>query len=601
LDSKALISVFDFENQKPHFPAVKRTTKFCLFTAHGKFPAITCDDPQFLFFGYDVTDLADPERKFTLSPSTIARINPNTRTCPVFRSQRDAALTGKIHDAHQVLVRAGVPDGNPWHVDFTTLFHMSGDSARFHFYDQVPGENRKLSSGWLITSAERWAPLCEQNLFNIYDHRFATFAHNTEIPSSTESVYVGEEGHRKAEISAIPRYWVSESELKMRWSQKGLLRSWSLAFRQSARTVDSRTGIFCVLPQVASGHSVHVAEVQHQDPRLSCARLAEWNSYTWDYLFRQSLGGNNTSFFVVKQVASISPEIMYRLSMWSKGSLLDWLLPRVLELSYTAWDLEPFARDCGWFGPPFAWDETRRFQLRCELDAAFFHLYGLSRDDTAYILDTFPIVRRKDESAHGTYRTKDTILALYDQLAEAEHTGHPFASPLNPPPASLGAAHRWSWRDLPMEMPEVPREPLPLAYQYVVTLMTEMVLQSGGSLPWKTLRTATDLLADRKKLARLAGPQFDKAADWLALKGDTFDATHRFDQLSGLCFAGRMRVVSQDAELVVELLSLEQHADFPHVRFDARLALAVAAELPAAVPEAASDQERRKVASLVPA
>ncbi len=67
-----------------------------------------------------------------------------------------------------------------------------------------------------------------------------------------------------------------------------------------------------------------------------------------------------------------------------------------MELTYTAWDLQPFAHDCGYYGPPFRWDEERRFLLRCELDAAYFHLYGIDRDDVDYIMDTFPIVQRKN-------------------------------------------------------------------------------------------------------------------------------------------------------------------------------------------------------------
>ena len=131
---------------------------------------------------------------------------------------------------------------------------------------------------------------------------------------------------------------------------------------------------------------------------------------------------------------------------WSRiaQALCDWLLPRVLELTYTAWDLEPFAQDCGWSGPPFRWDEERRFLLRCELDAAFFHLYlpaeangdwrpadgetaadlarlkasfPTPRDAVAYIMDTFPIVRRKDEAKFdGDYRTKRVILEIYDAM-----------------------------------------------------------------------------------------------------------------------------------------------------------------------------------------
>jgi len=80
------------------------------------------------------------------------------------------------------------------------------------------------------------------------------------------------------------------------------------------------------------------------------------------------------------------------------------------------------------------WNEGRRFHIRCELDAAFFHLYGVERDDVDYIMETFPIVKRKDEQKHGTYRTKDTILQIYDQMAEAQRTGQPFASGLNPLP-----------------------------------------------------------------------------------------------------------------------------------------------------------------------
>jgi hypothetical protein len=112
-----------------------------------------------------------------------------------------------------------------------------------------------------------------------------------------------------------------------------------------------------------------------------------------------------------------------------------WIICRALELTYTAWDLQQFAQDCGYAGPPFHWDEERRFVLRAELDAAFFHLYGLNQDDTAYILDTFPIVRRKDEQKYnGEYRTKTTILSIYDEMSKAIATGIPFKTHLDPLP-----------------------------------------------------------------------------------------------------------------------------------------------------------------------
>ena len=88
----------------------------------------------------------------------------------------------------------------------------------------------------------------------------------------------------------------------------------------------------------------------------------------------------------------------------------------VLRLTYTAHDMAPFARDLGYEGPPFIWNDEERRHLRARLDALYFHLYGLSKDDAAYILDTFPIVRRHDEAAFGRYRTKEMVLAYYNAL-----------------------------------------------------------------------------------------------------------------------------------------------------------------------------------------
>jgi hypothetical protein len=116
--------------------------------------------------------------------------------------------------------------------------------------------------------------------------------------------------------------------------------------------------------------------------------------------------------------------------------MYSWILPRVLELTYTAWDLKPYAETCGYEGEPFVWDEERRFMLRSELDAAYFHLYGIKREDVDYILETFHIVKRKDEQAHGEYSTKRVILEIYDEMQRAIETGEPYQTRLDPPPAN---------------------------------------------------------------------------------------------------------------------------------------------------------------------
>jgi hypothetical protein len=173
---------------------------------------------------------------------------------------------------------------------------------------------------------------------------------------------------------------------------------------------------------------------------LSARLTANLNSMVLDFVARTAVGGTDLSYFIIKQLPVLPPETFEHTDADGRTAS-HFIIPRVLELTYTAWDLETFARDLGYDGPPFRWDEERRFLIRCELDAAFFHLYGISRDDADYIMDTFPIVKRKDEESFGEYRTKRVILEIYDEMAEAARTGRPYQTRLDPPPGDPRAAH----------------------------------------------------------------------------------------------------------------------------------------------------------------
>src|SRR5690606_993370 len=119
---------------------------------------------------------------------------------------------------------------------------------------------------------------------------------------------------------------------------------------------------------------------------------------------------------------------------------------RSLELLQTSWEVQPMADELGASTGPFVWDNDRRFWLRAELDALYFHLYGISRDDVDYILETFPIVKRKDEAEHGCYRTKLAILEVYDEMARWRAEGREYQTRLDPPPAHPSLAHDPSTR-----------------------------------------------------------------------------------------------------------------------------------------------------------
>ena len=162
--------------------------------------------------------------------------------------------------------------------------------------------------------------------------------------------------------------------------------------------------------------------------------LAAMSSFAFDYFARLRVTSNHLTQGILGGLPL--PKIFTM-----AGCHADFFVSRVLELTYTAWDVEPYAHDVGYDGPPFRWDPERRFLLRCELDAAFFHLYGLSRDDTDYVMETFPIVKRHDERDHGEFRTKRVILEIYDAMAEAQRTGRPYQTRLDPPPADPRVAH----------------------------------------------------------------------------------------------------------------------------------------------------------------
>jgi hypothetical protein len=146
--------------------------------------------------------------------------------------------------------------------------------------------------------------------------------------------------------------------------------------------------------------------------------LANLNCLAYDYLARQKVQGQHLNWFIVEQLPLIKREQFE--GKIKKQKIADFVRSEVLRLSYTAHDLESFARDLGYDKAPFAWDEDDRRHRMARLDALFFHLYGISRDDAAYILDTFPIVREQDEKAFGRYLTKDLVLAYMNAVAAGD-------------------------------------------------------------------------------------------------------------------------------------------------------------------------------------
>ncbi len=412
-----LVSVTGFENEAFLFRAVHHAFKFCLLTvARASLPVAA-----YQFFTRHMEQLHDPERRFELSAADIALLNPNTRTCPIFRSRRDAEITKAIYRRVPVLIEESKGDaGNLWGIEFRQgLFNMTSDSGLFRAAPDLRREGWCLNGNVFAKgdgpAYQRMLPLYEAKMVHHFDHRFGDYADQALGDETASLPSIPASRLEDPQYSPQPRYWLPEAEVDQRLENRGV-RRWLLCWRDICRSTDSRTVISSVVPRVAVGHTAPIA-CTSAPAAAQAGLLANLNSFVLDYVARQKIGGTHLTYFLLKQFPVVLPGTYSAPAPWAPAMTLgEWLRPRVLELAYTAWDLQPFARDLGYEGPPFVWDPERRFTLRCELDAAFFHLYGIEEDDAAYILDTFPIVRQNDEKQYGHYRTKDAVLNCYRTL-----------------------------------------------------------------------------------------------------------------------------------------------------------------------------------------
>ncbi len=405
LRSRRLVAFYDFDNEARIFPGVHHAYRFAASCMTGGTASPTT---RLAFVVRHVADV--PERRFTLTPEEVLLLNPNTGTLPVFRSWRDAEITIGIYRRHPVLIRDGDPDGNPWGLTFRTMFHMANDSGLFHTAEQLEALGAQFD-GWAWVRGDlRWLPLYEAKMVSHYDDRFSTYEGATQAQLNVGSLpRLTDEQHADPTCEPLARYWVAEVEVEKARGEFGN-EGWLFGWRDIARASDMRTLVPSVLPLAAVGDSFLLCS--SSDPRKLPLLQATWSSLVVDFIARQKQSGAHLKFYVVRQLAVPPPEAFEAPMPGTEGSIADWLLPRVLELTYTSHRMAPYARSLGYDGPPFGWDPERRALLRAEIDAAMMHVYGLDRDEVEHVLDSFPVLRRYEERDFGEFRTGRTVLGL---------------------------------------------------------------------------------------------------------------------------------------------------------------------------------------------
>ncbi len=377
--SGLLKSLYDFENRDGIFPNVHRSFKFCLITLAPKDGL-----SDFCFFLHNMQELEDKRRHFTMLPEDFDLLNPNTHTCPVFRSDEDAKLAKKIYTKAGVFIKeSDEENGNPWNVSFMRMFDMSNDSFLF-----------------VQSKTENYLPLYEAKMMHQFDHRWCSFKDGKPFDVCLED---------KADVnySVTPEYWVPYTETVLRTTLldeklNGLLKDaiygkserslkkledalkeriqmspglfdddngqsddgidcksilesgdivkalfaeaenrcprFLMGWRDITGSVNERTLLYTVIPFCGAGNTLQLTHFNSSiHEKLRACFLGDINSLIVDYCAKFKIGGNHMNLFVIKQIPIIPP---FKYSQKD----IEYIVPRIMALTYTAKDIVEWAK-----------------------------------------------------------------------------------------------------------------------------------------------------------------------------------------------------------------------------------------------------------------
>ena len=437
LSTKSLVAFYGFENEDLIFPHITNKVKFGLLTMAGR--SVGIEQPWFTAHLRQPSEIADPEKRYALTVDEIRAINPNTLNLPAFRWSRDAKVTAAVHMAAPILIEkdGNTVTANPWKATMATLFHMSGASEHFLDHEEIsPRIAERDGALAVLSDGRRVYPLYEGKMYWHFDHRYGTYEAQTEKQANKGVLpRVSKQQHNDPEYRVEPRYWVDAKLTDIALADEAA-RAWFFSWRDVG--ISERTLIGTVIPKTATGDKAPVLFAD-QSPLLFSALSATLGSLVVDYAIRQR--AMNIKFFVLEQAPVLAPGFFDHELLWLGAAPANWLSPRVLELCYTNVELTAFARDLGFAGAPFTWSEDRRPALQAEIDAAMLHFYGLNREQSEWVLNSFTVLRKYEERDHDEFRTKRLVLAAYDAMAEAKAAGTAYVSPLSPPPADPSLCH----------------------------------------------------------------------------------------------------------------------------------------------------------------
>jgi len=465
-----LVSAYDFKNWALYFADVGFHERYTLLTLERNRKKI-----EHIRIGVEIVrvdELMDPDKTYTLTSDELSLFSPISGTCPLFRNRKEKEIARYVYDRFSVLVPSETDD-NPWRLKYVRLFDMSSSSNLFETKEELNNKGGKLEAGRFHDGTDVYAPLYEGKYIKIFNHRFSSYEGILERVRFTRKAATTTPTLNQLQdpfYEIEPRYWIRHGTLVEALKSQIQVRDYYVLARLVTNVIsNNRSTIACVSPAVACNNLaliLYLDEPNRKRYGKSCLIFTGLiSSFVFDFITRLKMSENllKSTLF---EIATPRPDILKAAFLGSTFEIF--VLSRSAELTCVTWSLEALLSDIGADCPPFHWDEERRFLLRCELDAAFFHLYlpstadgqwkrilvadGASHEGSvenlaqlkssfptpraaiAYIMNSFPIVQSKEEEKYGEYRTKRVILEMYDAMQEANRAGQPYQTRLDPPP-----------------------------------------------------------------------------------------------------------------------------------------------------------------------
>ena len=436
-DENRLRALYDFENREKIFDIDYRY-RFCMLAA-GQDSAQE-SDVKTAFFLTRMDQILDEDRVFTLNTGDFARFNPNTRTCPVFRTSFDAKLTQKIYSNASVIFNERAEYENErsyWGARFNRMFDMSNDADKFNTFAQLTEAGAVREGNNFELGDKIYVPLYEGKMFSYYNHHYSGFD-NSELNRPNTNVEFTESELMDSTHAVEPWYWVKQNDVLTAFSDKLSKSNWAISYRSISKSADSRAFVACMASTSNAFSNSAPLIFVNRGLILLMSLLANLSSIVFDYAAKQKYSGSNMNLFIVKQLPVLRPDQIDEQHQWQ-------IVRRVAELTYFNHDMDEFASDLAGEltdeqnalldgrllrKEPWIFNEERRAVLMAELDAIIASLYGLNEEELMYILDpetkfgegciheTFRVLKEKEMERFGEYRTFRLVMDAWHRLQE---------------------------------------------------------------------------------------------------------------------------------------------------------------------------------------